>query len=81
MSQNLERSLAYFDRHRASDAEDVLERWRARTGAKLQFKNGTFELTYCGVRGSATSGAAAQLIRSWTRNARRKLDVLNAVKP
>ncbi|WP_306050138.1 hypothetical protein [Oceaniradius stylonematis] len=74
MSQNLECALAFFANNKKGDADEVLARWRSITGAGLHFRNGSYELSYCGVRGTATSGAAAQLIRSWTRAAKRKLD-------
>jgi hypothetical protein len=74
MSQNLERALAFFDNNKKGDADEVLARWQSITGAGLQFRHGTYELSYCGVRATATSGAAAQLIRSWKRAAQRRLD-------
>lgn len=78
MSQNLEHALAFFERHRNSDPEQLLRCWRAMTGARLQFRQGTYELTYAGVRGTASSGAARQLIGSWTRAAKRRLDARKA---
>lgn len=75
MSQNIENALTNIEADEERlDADEVLRLFRARTGAGLHFRNGTNELTYCGVKGTATSGAPAELLRSWKRAARRKLE-------
>lgn len=78
MSQNIERALAYFEKYHDSDPDHVLACWRALTGARLELRCGTYELTYAGVRGTASSGAAHQLIGSWKRAAKRRLDATKA---
>ena len=72
MSQNLENALAMLEEQGIGD-DELLARFRANTGAGLHFRNGTNELTYCGVKGTCTSGAAKELLGSWMRAARRRL--------
>ena len=76
MSRNLKialETLETLEKHGELTDYDRLGRFCASGGARVQFRNGTNELICCGVKGTATSGAAKELLASWTRAARRRL--------
>lgn len=73
MSQNLVNSLALIKANSELSADEQLEIFRRRTGAGLNFINGTHVLRYCGVVGTASSGSPSQLLASWSRAATKKL--------
>ena len=74
MSQNIENALAMLEGFGKTMGDDeLLATFRAKTGAGLHFRNGVSELSYCGVKGTATSGSSRELLGSWSRAARLRL--------